>query len=81
MSEFDLQDWRRDLEASMRSADWRHVGVLLDRLMDEFGYLDAEADYWLDAAHVTTPKADTVDETAARRMVPVRSAGCGCRGG
>ncbi len=48
MSDFDLSDWRRDLEASMRAGDWLHVGLLLDRLEGEWDDLAEAAALWPD---------------------------------
>ncbi len=69
MSDFDIKDWRRDLEQSIQKGEALHIRLLLDRIEQEWDFLDGEAGYWMDASHVTpavsTPEAPASTEAAA----------------
>ncbi len=71
MSDFDIKDWRRDLEDAMRANDQTHIGIMLDRLEREWEAIDGEADYWLDAAHASAPAAAVQADAAPAEAVNV----------
>jgi hypothetical protein len=74
MSDFDIKDWRRDLEQSIQKGEALHIRLLLDRIEQEWDFLDGEADYWMDASHVT-PAASTPEAPASTEAAAEASAG------
>lgn len=74
MSDFDIQDWRRDLEHSIQKGEASHIRLLLDRIEQEWDSLAGEADYWMVASHVT-PAASTPEAPASTEPAAEASAG------